>query len=164
MEKINIGKIVNAAGIKGEVKIYNYSGSKERYQEGKSVFVENAEHKIEKARYNKDIIFLKLSGIDDRNRAEASKGKNIYINESDLADLPEGEYYIRDMIGLKVVCGKGNILGRLSGVIQNSSQDLYEVEMPDGKKFLIPAVEEFILNIDMEKKQIDVKLIEGLIT
>ena len=163
MEKIQIGKIVNVAGLKGEVKIVNYSGSKERYQELESIYIENAEHKIEKVRYNKDVVILKLSGIDDRNAAEEARGKDIYISESDLPELSEGEYYIRDMIGISVVDDTGNVLGNLSDVIQNRAQDLYEVEMKDGKKILIPAVEEFILNIDIEKKQMDVKLIEGLI-
>ena len=163
MEKISIGKIVNAAGLKGEVKVYNYSGSKERYQQLRSIYVENTEHEIEKARYHKEIVILKLSGINDRNAAEEAKGKGIYINESDLPALSEGEYYIRDMIGLTVVDDTGNVLGKLSDVIQNSAQDLYEVEMTDGRKILIPAVEEFILNIDIEKRQMDVKLIEGLV-
>jgi 16S rRNA processing protein RimM len=162
MEKINIGKIVNAVGLKGEVKVYSYSGSKERYQERKRIYVENTEHQIEKSRRNKDIVILKLSGINDRGAAEDAKGKDIYINESDLEPLPEGEYYIRDLIGLTVTEDTGNVLGKLSNVIQNSAQDLYEIETPDGKKILIPAVEEFILNIDIENKQIDVKLIEGL--
>lgn len=163
MEKIQIGKIVNAVGLKGEVKVYNYSRSKERYEELESIYVENTEYKIEHVRYNKEIVILKLSGINDRNAAEAAKGKDLYIDGSDLPVLSEGEYYVRDMIGLSVVDDAGNVLGRLSDVIQNSAQDLYEVEMKDGKKILIPAVEEFILNIDMEKRQIDVKPIEGLI-
>jgi len=163
MDKIQIGIIVNAVGLKGEVKIVNYSNSKERYQELESIYVENIVHKIEKVRYNKDLVILKLSGIDDRSTAEEAKGKGIYIDERDLPALSEGEYYIRDMIGLSVVDDTGHVLGKLSDVIQNSAQDLYEVEMKDGKKILIPAVEEFILNIDIEKKQMDVKLIEGLI-
>ena len=163
MEKINIGKIVNAVGLKGEVKIYNFSNSKERYESLKSIYVENDEHEIEKVRFNKEIVVLKLLNINDRTSAEALKGKDIFINESELAKLPDGEYYVRDMIGITVVESDGNVLGTLKDVIQNKAQDLYEVEMADGKTALIPAVEEFILNIDIANKQMVVKLIEGLI-
>jgi 16S rRNA processing protein RimM len=162
MEQVKIGKIVNAVGMKGEVKVYPYSRSKERYGQLGSVYVENNKYEIEKVRFNKDIVILKFSEINDRNAAEEAKGKDIYIDEASLPKLPAGEYYIRDMIGLSVVDDTGNLLGCLSDVIQNSAQDLYEVERKDGKKILIPAVEEFILNVDIEKKQIDVKLIEGL--
>ena len=163
MEKIQIGKIVKAVGIKGEVKVYSYSNSEERYEEKQHIYVENVKYTIEKSRFSKNIATLKLSGIDDRNAAEALKDSDIYIDESDLPVLSDGEYYIRDMIGITVVDDKGNTIGRLSDVIQNSAQDLYEVEMEDGKKILIPAVEEFILSIDIESKQMNVKLIEGLI-
>jgi len=162
MEKINIGKIVNAVGLKGEVKIYNYSNSKERYEDLSSIYVENKRHEIEKVRYNRDVVILKLSEIDDRNAAELVKGKDIFIDESDLAELSEGEYYVRDMIGITVVESDDTVLGTLKDVIQNKAQDLYEIETPDGRTILIPAVEEFILNIDIENKIMTVKLIEGL--
>ena len=163
MEKINIGKIVNAVGLKGEVKVYNYSSSKERYENLTSIYVEKDEYEIENVRYNKDAVILKLTGISDRNAAESLKAKDLFISESDLAELADGEYYVRDMIGISVTCDDGSMLGVLSDVIQNKAQDLYEVELPDGRKVLIPAVEEFILNIDIKNKQMVVKLIEGLI-
>ena len=163
MEKINIGKIVNAVGLKGEVKIYNYSNAKERYEGLGIICVENENYEIEKVRYNKDMVILKLLGINDRTSAEELKGKDLFINESELAELPEGEYYVRDMIGISVVENDGSTLGILSNVIQNKAQDLYEVEMSDGKTILIPAVEEFILDIDIDAKRMIVKLIDGLV-
>jgi len=163
MEKINIGKIVNAVGLKGEVKVYSYSNSKERYEDLTRIYVEKEEYKIEKVRYNKDVVILKLVDVDDRTTAESMKNKDIFIDESDLAELPDDEYYVRDMLGISVVTDDGRTLGILSDVIQNKAQDLYEVEMPDGRKILIPAVAEFILNVDIANKQMTVKLIEGLI-
>jgi len=163
MNKIKIGKIVNVAGLKGEVKIYNYSDSNERYARLNSIYVEDTAHRIEKVRYVKRAVILKLSGIDSREAAEEARGKDIYITEKDLPELAEDEYFIRDLIGVLVFDDAGNIIGELCNVIQNSAQDIYEIEMENGKKFLIPAVGEFILNIDIKAKRMDVKLIEGLI-
>ncbi|MCL1983559.1 MAG: ribosome maturation factor RimM [Clostridiales bacterium] len=164
METVLIGKIVNAVGLKGEVKLYSYSGQEGRLGELGHVFVEGARHEIEKARWAKgNVAVLKLSGIDDRAAAEGAKGKNVFINESDLPALPEGTYYVRDMIGLPVFDDAGGAIGELCDVVQSGAHDLYEVEMKDGKKILIPAVEEFVLSVDIAKKRIDVKIIEGLV-
>jgi len=163
MEYIAIGRIVKAVGLKGEVKVYNYSGSKERYENLGYIRICDAPCEIEKIRYVKDTVILKLKGIESRDAAEAVKGEDIYIDGEELPELEEDEYYIRDLIGLDVVDDTGAPIGGLCDVIQNSAQDLYEVEMADGRKILIPAVEEFIINIDIENKLITVRLIEGLI-
>ena len=163
MENVQIGIIVNAAGLKGEVKLFSYSAPQKRYEELGRVFVDGEEHKIEKVRYVKNAVVLKLSGINDRDAAEGAKGKGVFIKASDLPVLSEGTFYIRDMIGLLVFDDTGGFIGKLSDVVQNSAQDLYEIETECGKKALIPAVEEFILNIDILNKRMDVKLIEGLI-
>ena len=93
MEKIKIGKIVNAVALRGEVKVYSYSDRKERYEELKEILVENKKgltpYEIQGVRYQKNIVILKLKGVDDRNAAEALKERDIYITEADLPELPD---------------------------------------------------------------------------
>lgn len=163
MEKIKIGKIVNAVALKGEVKIYHYSDYKERFEELEYVYIEEKKTKIEKVRYIKDMAILKLEGANDRNAAEALKGKDVYIGEDQLRTLPEGTYYIRDLIGIQVTDDKGQALGHLKDVLQNSAQDIYEIELENNKTTLIPAVEEFILDINMQERVMKVKLIDGIL-
>lgn len=163
MDRYKIGKIVNAVGLKGEVKVYNYSDYKERFEEIEMVFVEETEYKILNARYMKDVAILKLQGVEDRNGAEALKDKDLYITENMLRILPEDTYYIKDLIGIKVIDPQGQYVGTISDVLKNSGQDLYEIELENKKKFLLPAVEEFVLNINMQEKTMQVKLIEGLL-
>lgn len=163
MEKYNIGKIVNAAGLKGEVKVYNYSDSKERFAELDNIYVEEKNFSINKVRYMKEMVILKLEGIDDRNAAESLKNKNLYINEEMLRVLPEDTYYVKDLVGLRAVTPEGELLGTVTDVIQNSSQDLYEIELESKKRILVPAVEEFILDINTKDGTMMVKLIEGLL-
>ena len=163
MEKIKIGQIVNAVALKGEVKVYNYSDYKERYEEIDYVYVGDKKTEIESVRYMKEMPIVKLKGANDRNAAEALKGKDLFIDETQLRELPEDTFYIRDLIGLDVKDTDGKKIGTLTDVIQNSAQDLYEVKLEGGKKTLIPAVGEFIVDISLEDKCITVNLIEGFL-
>jgi len=162
MEKIQIGLAVNAAGLKGEIKVLNYSDYKERFAELDGVYLDNDFYKIAGVRYMKETVILKLEGIDDRNAAEGCKGRGVFIGKADLRKLPEDRYYIFDLIGLTAVTEGGEALGTVTDVIQNRAQDLYEIERENKDKFLIPAVEEFILNIDIAQDLMTVRLIEGL--
>jgi len=162
MEKIKVGQVVNVVGLKGELKVYHYSDYKERFEELPKIYLENTCCEIAGVRYIKDMVILKIKGIDDRTEAEKHKGESIYIDKTDVRVLPEDTYYIFDLIGIKVVDESGNTIGILCDVIQNTAQDLYEIEKENKSKFLIPAVEEFILNIDIQNRTMTVRLIEGL--
>ncbi len=162
MEKIKIGQIVNAVGLKGEVKVYNYSDSQERYYDLQTVYLDDKLYEIEKVRFQQHLVILKFKGVDDRNAAESLKGKYLNITEADLKELPEGTYYIRDLIGVLVVLESGEVLGTLTNVLQNFAQDLYEIDV-NGKKVLLPAVNEFVLDVDLESRRVTVRLPEGLL-
>ena len=162
MEKIKIGKIVNAVALKGEIKVYPYS-EQSRFYEIDRVSIDGKEYPVENVRMQGATVILKLGGIDDRNAAEAQKEKCVCISEDQLPELPEGEFYIRDLIGMDVVTEDGERLGTLNDVIKNTAQDLYEVRRENGKMLLIPGVSEFILDTDMQEKKIKVRLPEGLL-
>ena len=162
MEKIKIGKIVNAVGLKGEVKVYNYSDSEEIYEITPSIYAGNNLLDIENVRMQKNMVILKLSGINDRNAAEAAKGTDLFITEADLPELEDGEFYVRDLIGMTIT-EDGVILGTVTNVLQNTAQDVFEVERKNGKQLLIPRVDEFVLDIDLDTREIKVKLPEGLL-
>ena len=174
MEKIKLGKIVNAVALRGEVKVYHYSDYKERFEELEEILVErNAAKKhamesyeIEGVRYQKDMAILKLKGVNDRNAAEALKDCDVYITEAELRELPEDTFYIRDLIGCRVVNRSGNTeneeeIGVITDVLQNTAQDIYQVKTKAGKEVLIPAVGEFIKEINIDEKTVIVSLIPG---
>ena len=162
MEKILMGKVVNVVGLKGEVKIYSYTDRNERFEELDQIWLDNKAYAIENVRYQNKVVILKLEGINDRNRAEEQRNKKVYIEEADLAELPEDTYYVRDLIGISVVTENGE-LGKITDVIQNSAQDLYEVKTAEGKKIYIPVVKEFVNEVDMENRIVKVTLPEGLL-
>ncbi len=163
IERVNIGKIVNVVGLKGEVKVYHFTDYKERFEEIDEIYVEDVLYTIEAVRYMKDMIILKLLGIEDRKQSESIKNKMLFIREQDIRVLPEDTYYIRDLVGMAVVDEKNQPLGTLTHVLQNSAQDLYEIELESGKKILLPAVGEFVLDINLPERKIKVKIINGLL-
>ena len=162
MEKIKLGKIVNAVGLKGEVKVYNYSDSEEVYERTPEIYAGDRLLKVQNVRIQKNMVILKLSGIDDRNAAEAAKGTELFITEADLPELPEGQFYIRDLIGMEVEEQGGSFHGVVTDVLQNTAQDIFEVKRDDGKTVLIPKVDAFVQKIDGKERLITVTLIEGL--
>lgn len=162
MEKIKIGRIVNAVALRGEVKVYNYSGYKERYEELDRIIVENTEYEIEKVRYHQEMVILKLAGVDNRNDAEAMKNKDVFITEEDLDELPDDTFYIRDLIGLQAVDDSGRI-GIVKDVLQPSAQDVYVIKTDSGRDILVPAVKEFVKEVNLEEGFIRLSLIDGMI-
>ena len=165
MEKIKVGKIVNAVALRGEVKIYSYSDCKERFEELSRLLIDgDMELEIENVRYQKNMVIVKFMSLDDRINAEALKEKDVYITEDDLAELPEDTFYIRDLIGCRVFDAEnGRLIGVVSDLIQNSAQDIYQIELEKGGQALIPAVGQFIRSVDVSEKVIKVSLIPGLI-
>ena len=168
MEKIKIGKIVNAVALRGEVKVYHYSDYKERFEELDKIIVvkkkSTKQYTIEKVRYQKDMVILKLKGVDDRNAAEELRESDIYITEEDLRELPEDTFYVRDLIGCKVVNAETEeTLGEIADVLQNSAQDIYQIKTEGGKEILVPAVGDFVEEVNIEEKLVRINVIPGLI-
>ena len=163
MEKILIGKITSATGLKGEVKVYNYSDSTEIYENTPQVYVGDQLMDILQVRTQKNMVVLLLSGIRDRNAAEKARGSEIFVTEADLPPLPEGQYYVRDLIGMEVFTEDGELLGEVTDVIQNTAQDIFQVKCTWGKTVLIPKVDEYVREIDGSNRRITVHLQEGLL-
>jgi 16S rRNA processing protein RimM len=112
------------------------------------------------------MVILKLKGVDDRNAAEALKESDILITEDDLRELPEDTFYVRDLIGCKVFNAEkpdAAEIGVIKDVLQNSAQDIYVVKTAGGKEAMIPAVGDFVAEVNIEERYVKVKLIPGLI-
>ena len=167
-EKVLIGKVGSPVGIKGEFRVNLYSQDSGNLKEGKVLLLERAEKSvsgaIEKVRYQKDKPVVRLKGIEDRNAAEDIRGMDISIYAKDMEELPEGEHYVRDLIGCRVIdTADGKEVGILKDVIQNTAQSILEVETAEGRSVLIPAVDAFMRGIDEEAGIIEVELIPGFL-
>ena len=158
-------------GIKGEVRVTLYAQDSTNLKEGKVLLLkaakETTEARIERVRSQGGRPVVKLEGVDDRNAAEAIRGMEVYLGADALDPLPEGEHYVRDIIGCRVVdIGGGEAAGEreigvLRDVIPGAAQNILEVETAEGRTVLIPAVDAFMRDVDEEEGIIKVELIPG---
>lgn len=160
METIVIGKVVNVKGLKGEVKVYPYTETPQRFDELAYLYVGETRYEIERVGYHKNMPVVKLASVDTVEQAQRLRNQDVSIDKSQVRPLDEGEYLIIDMIGMTVEDEHGPI-GILKDVLTHTAQQIYVVDTPDGER-LIPAVPAFIRNVDMENRTIHVALIEGL--
>ena len=154
-ERIKIGKIVNTFGIKGELKVYPYV---DYIEELSKIYIDNKEYTLSKSRNQKNVVIIKIKGLDDINLVEDFKNKEIEIDRVDLPKLKEGEYYIEDLIGLDVYTDEGKLLGKLDDIFNTGANDIYQVN-----NILLPAIPDVIKKIDIENQKIIVHIIKGLI-
>jgi len=167
-DPVAIGRAGSPSGLRGEFRVTLYAQDSDNLKEGKVLLLKHAEEeiraKIERVRYQKDRPVIKLEGFDDRTSVEPLRNMEISIEAGDLEELPEGEHYVRELIGCRVVdiAGGGEKeIGVLQDVIQNTAQSVLDVRTAEGKSVLIPAVDAFLRNIDEEAGLIEVELIPG---
>lgn len=149
-------------GLRGELKIYPYSENKERFETLKTIYFDDAQVDIEQVRYKDNLVILKIQGVDDRTSAEACRGKEVFMNEEDLEILPEGTYYVKDILGFGVEDASRGMIGILKDVRDNGAQNLFIIEKNNGGELLVPAVEQFFTGVDLTRKVVLVDLIEGM--
>lgn len=160
---LEIGRIINKRGIKGELKIEHYANSEEDFFDFDRVFLKKDgtdERKIESCKPYKGFVYLKLSGIDTPEMADLVRGKYVYVDREDI-ELSDDEVLIADLMGLDVIdANSGRVYGKIKDVVNYGRYDTYVIS--DGKKeYMLPAVDEFIDRIELSSG-VYVTPIEGL--
>lgn len=167
VEYIDIGKIINTHGVRGEVKILPLTDQPERYDDLKYVYIDKKtgmdKYTVESVKYFKSFVILKFKEIQDMNSAETLKDLIIKIGREDAIKLPEGSYFIFDLIGCVVYTEDGKVLGELKEVLQTGSNDVYIVRNENNREVLIPALKSVVREISVKDKKITVSLPEGLV-
>lgn len=164
MEKlIEIGQIVNTHGLRGDLKIMPWCDDPGVFHDLEYVLIDNEEYVIEKSALHKNAVLLKLEGINHINDAEKYRNKVLFVPREELGELPEGTYYICDLLGCSVETDKGILLGKICDIIKTGSNDVYVVENDAKKQVLIPVIDEVIKSVDIETKRIVITPLKGLI-
>ncbi len=165
MSYIAVGKIAQPYGLQGYVKIFAYSEIPERFFDLKTVYIESdfgmRGFIIEDVQLHNQVVVLKLQGVDSREMAQTLIKQDVWAPEEQKVVLSEGDYFIHDLLGLQVFDGEGILVGELVDVLQGGGNDVYLVQKGD-TEILIPAVSEFIRQIDLPGKKMIVQLIEGM--
>jgi 16S rRNA processing protein RimM len=163
---LELGQIVNVKGLKGEVKVNSFTDDNTKFERMPKVFIKQKgnlkEYEIEKVGYNKNQVIIKFKNIDTIEEAEKLRNSYIVVDRDIFGDLPEGVYYIADLIGLDVFTESNEYLGKVDDIFSTGSNDVYVVKDELGKQKLLPGIDEVIKIIDIENGKIIVNLIEGL--
>lgn len=157
-DSLTVGVILAPHGVRGDIRIKPLTERPERFFEAPSINIKGfGLAKIENARWHKQFILLKLEGIDDMDAADRLRGLEIIMYKSELGKLPAGRYYAFEIIGLAVYTATGELLGKVSDVLSTGATDVYAVQLTDGKKLLLPAIKEVVLEIDIDNKKMVVQ-------
>ena len=166
-EYLEIGQIVNTNGLKGMLKIKPFTDDITRFEDLEFVYIQKGQELIEKnieeVKYVKNMVLLKLEGIDNIDEAEKYRNLYIKINKKDIGDIPEDSYLIVDMLKCTVYTDEDKLLGKMVDVLTTGSNDVYVVKTESGKEILLPAIKEVVKDINIQNKKIIVKLMDGLI-
>lgn len=163
-----IGIITKPQGVRGELRVFPTTDDPSRFTllEGKEIFLHQNDtqrgYKLLQARLHKGLVLVKLEGVNDRNTAETLAKAIINIPDELAVSLEEGEYFVRDLIGLNVVTEDGEAVGVLSKVIHTNANDVYVIDQAEGDSFMIPAIKSVVLGVSLTDKRMTVHLIDGL--
>ncbi len=153
-DRITVAIILKPQGIRGEVKVKAMTDSAESLTEFKNVLIDGVTYSVLSVRAQGEFAYLGLKGVADRNAAETLRGKSIEVSRADMPELPEGRYYIGDLLGCTVVTERGDILGMVEDVTP-ARTDIFML-VGDGKKITFAAADGVISDIDIQAKKITV--------
>ena len=152
---IEAGEIVTTHGIRGEVKVMPWLDSPQMLCEFERCRIDGKEYKIESCRVQKTCNLVKLAGVNTMEDAQAMRGKTVELYREDISD---DVIFAAELVGVEVYCG-GNCIGKITEVLDYPGNSVYVV---DNGTYMIPAVKEFVLSTNLDKNEMQVKLIEGM--
>lgn len=166
-EFLQVGAIANTHGIAGEVKVFPMTDDIRRFKQLKEVYLDTGRERVllhvASCKFVKNQPVLKFKEFSNINEVEKYKRCGLFITRDQAVPLGKDEYFIADLIGLSVIREDGETLGELTDVLQTGANDVYEVTMEDGKQVLLPVIRECIKKVDLEKRQVTVHVMKGLL-
>lgn len=164
---VSIGVIRGAYGLRGEVRVSPLTDFPERFNKMDKVFVVGPGTRtlmnIENSRNANQTILMRFQGVDSRETAEGMRGQYLMVRESEVYPLPEGSYYHFQLKGLRVFDQERGYLGILQDILETGANDVYTIKSDEYGEILIPAIKDVILRVDIEKQEMQIKLLPGLL-
>lgn len=163
---LQVGVITTTHGIRGEVKVYPTTDDAHRFEDLTYILLDTGkklcELEIEKVRYFKQFVILKFKDVDNINDIEPYKGRSLYVTREFAVPLKENEYYIADLIDMKVFLEDGSFFGTLKDVMETGANDVYVMQTEAFGEVLVPAIKDCIKAVDVEQGTMTIHLLEGL--
>lgn len=164
---LRVGVITSTHGVRGEVKVFPTTDDMNRFKKLKTVILDTKKEKktlhVESVKFFKNMVILKFKGFDNINDVEMWRQMDLLITRDQAVKLNPDENFIVDLIGLTVMTDEGEKLGVMQDVLQTGANDVYVVKMTSGKEVLLPAIKDCILNVDLEKGEMLVHVLDGLL-
>ena len=166
-DMLRVGVITSTHGVRGEVKVFPTTDDPNRFKKLKKVFLDTGREQVELdisgVKFFKNMVILKFKGYDNINDIEKYKGCSLWIPREEGQELGENEYYIADLLGMKVVLEDGTEFGTLKNVMETGANDVYVIASRDHGEVLLPAIRQCILDVDVKNGIMTVNLMKGLI-
>ena len=163
---LQVGVITSTHGIRGEVKVFPTTDDPNRFRKLKQVILDTGKEQLEmeiaSVKFFKNQVIVKFKGIDDINDVEKYRKAGIYVTRENAVPLDENEYFIADLIGLRVISDEEEELGVIDDVLQTGANDVYIVKKEQTPDLLIPAIKDCIKNVNIEEETMIVHLLPGL--
>lgn len=163
-EFLIVGRIARPHGVRGDVGMTLMTEHPDRLMNVKVLYLgpDLEPHQVKRMRRHQDGMIITFEEVADRDTAESLREHLVHIHLKDAVPLEEGEYYLFQIEGIRVVTEDGEELGRLTGLIETGANDVYVVTSGEGKEILLPAIPDVILNVDVPGSVMTVRLLEGL--
>lgn len=164
---LKVGVITTTHGVHGEVKVFPTTDDVKRFKKAKELLLDKGKEivpvKIQSVKFFKQFVILKIESYDTMNDALTLKNCDLLVTRENAVKCDKDEYFIADLYGITVFDESDNKLGIISNVYQTGANDVYEIEMDDKKTFLIPAIKECVLNVDINNKVMTIHVMDGLL-
>lgn len=166
-DKLQVGIVSSTHGVRGEVKVFPTTDDVKRFKKLKEVILDTGKEQvvleIEGVKFFKQFAILKFKDIDNIDDVMKYKGKSLFVTRENAVKLKKDEYFIADLIGLKVIDEEEKEIGTLRDVMETGANDVYVIDCVDGKELLLPAIKQCVLLVDLEAGFIKVHVLEGLL-
>lgn len=167
MDYVYIGRVANTHGVRGGVKVFPTTDDINRFKQLKSLVLEDTkghdkEYKILGVKFAGKFVVLQLEGIDDMDAALLLKQSIVKIPRKQALPLEKDEFYVQDLVGLDIY-EEGQLIGVLKDVMFTGSNEVYVIDMTDGRELLLPAIKDCVLKVNLRKNRMDVHVMEGLL-
>ncbi len=160
-----IGKFRRPHGIRGEIVMTVLTDFPDLVKPGQRIFAgeQHQPYVISSIRWHGADMLISLVELPDRTAVEIFRNIMVYMKADDVPELPEGDFYIHQLVGMEVITDQGLTLGRLKEIIVTGANDVYLIEPAEGKNILIPAIDQVVLEINQEERKVLVHIIPGLL-
>jgi 16S rRNA processing protein RimM len=160
-----VGSLRRPHGVHGEILMEILTDFPERIQKGLTVFLggKHSPITIGNVREHNDGLLLSFEGVDTPESAGRLRNQTVSVRTADRPDLPKGQYYYHQILGIQVVDDANNEMGQLTDILETGANDVYVVTSKDGLEFLLPAIKEVVLEVDLSANKMTVHIIPGLL-